>query len=53
MTEFFCNAMSITNPVITSAGTTDTENAEEVPIFKLIVETFTKLGNLVLNEDPV
>ena len=53
MTEFFCSAMSMTNPVITSAGTTDQENAPEEPIFKLIVETFTKLGNMVLNEDPV
>jgi hypothetical protein len=41
------------NPVVTSAGTTDNEMAEEVSVFKLIVDAFTKLGNMVLNEDPV
>jgi hypothetical protein len=41
------------NPTVTSAGTTDNELAEEQYVFKLIVESFTKLGNQILNEDPV
>ena len=41
------------NPIVTSAGSNDAEAGDEVSVFKLIVETFTKLGNLILNEDPV
>jgi hypothetical protein len=38
---------------VTSAGTNGGENSEEILIFKLVVETLTKLGNLILNEDPI
>ena len=51
--EFFSVALKQTNPVVTSSGSNSGENAEEVLIFKLIVETLTKLGNLILNEDPL
>jgi len=52
LAEFFTSALHKTNPQVTSAGSADTDAAEEENIFKLIVETFTKLGNLILNEDP-
>lgn len=51
--EFFSVALKQINPVITSSGSNGGENSEEVVIFKLIVETLTKLGNLILNEDPL
>ena len=53
MSEFFAKCLRMMNPIVMSAGSTDHDGAEEMPIFKLIVETFTKLGNLILNEDPV
>ena len=53
MSEFFCHCLKLMNPIVTSAGSNDAEAEAEVPVFKLIVETFTKLGNLILNEDPV
>ena len=37
---------------MTSAGSAEGDQGEEKSIFKLIVEAFTKLGNLILNEDP-
>lgn len=52
LAEFFCHALKMINPIVTSAGSVEAETAEETVIFKLIVETFTKLGNLILNEDP-
>jgi len=52
LAEFFCQALRMTNPLVTSAGSGEGDSGEETPIFKLIVEAFTKLGNLILNEDP-
>lgn len=53
LTDFFINALKNTNPLVTSTGSTDGDNSEEKSIFKLIVETFSKLGNSILNEDPM
>ena len=52
LAEFFSHALKMINPIVTSAGSAESETAEETVVFKLIVETFTKLGNLILNEDP-
>lgn len=52
LAEFFTSALSKTNPQVASAGSGDADAVEEENIFKLIVDTFTKLGNLILNEDP-
>jgi len=35
-----------------STGSLDNDDAEEENIFKKIVNTFTHLGNNILNEDP-
>ena len=53
LSDFFINALKNTNPLITSTGSADGDNSEEKNIFKLIVETFSKLGNSILNEDPM
>ena len=52
LAEFFSQALRKTNPVVTSAGSTEGENAEETSIFELIVDAFRMLGNRILNEDP-
>ncbi len=52
LAQFFTHALKNTNPLITSAGSQAGESAKEIPIFKLIIDSFTKLGNLILNEDP-
>ena len=36
-----------------SSGSMDGDEVEEENIFKKIVDTFTHLGNNILNEDPV
>lgn len=52
LSEFFAQALRKTNPVVTSAGSAEGENAEETSIFELIVDAFRMLGNRILNEDP-
>ena len=52
LAEFFTSALAKTNPQVTSAGSADADAAEEENIFKLIVDTFSKLGIQILNEDP-
>jgi hypothetical protein len=52
LAEFFTSALHKTNPQVTSAGSADADAAEEENIFKLIVDTFSKLGIQILNEDP-
>jgi hypothetical protein len=44
LAEFFTSSLHKTNPQVTSAGSGD-DGAEEENIFKLIVETFTGIGN--------
>lgn len=52
LAEFFSACLTKTNPMVAAAGSLDGEDALEDNIFKLIVETFTQLGNAILNEDP-
>lgn len=52
LAEFFAHSLKMINPIVQSAGSADADTAEETPVFKLIVETFTKLGNAILNDDP-
>lgn len=52
LAEFFAHSLRLTNPQVTSSGSAEGEQGEEKSIFKLIVDAFTKLGNLILNEDP-
>ena len=52
LSEFFTDILKNTNPMVTSSGSADGDGAEEKNIFKLIIDVFTKLGNLILNEDP-
>lgn len=52
MSEFFIHALKNTNPLVTSNGSGDGEDVEERSIFRAIIDTYTKIGNLVLNEDP-
>lgn len=52
LSDFFTEVLKNTNPMVTATGSADADNSEEKNIFKLIIEVFTKLGNLILNEDP-
>ena len=52
LAEFFTSALHKTNPQVASGGSGDLDGLEEENIFKLIVETFTLIGNQILNEDP-
>lgn len=52
LAEFFSQALRMTNPLVTSAGSVEGENGEETSIFELIVDAFRMLGNRILNEDP-
>ena len=52
LSEFFVQALRQTNSQITSAGTQEGDTGEEKNIFKLIIESFTTVGNKILNEDP-
>ena len=54
LAEFFTMALRNTNPLVTSAGSAEGINGgEEKSIMKLIIEAFSKIGNHILNEDPM
>lgn len=49
---FFVQCLEKVNSQVLTTGTNDAEDVEQENLFKKIVDTFTHLGNSILNEDP-